>query len=120
MPRHIATASLALVLTAASFVRPLGAQETPDPSPELRDAYATLLGLDLDGTNHVRQTHALRHGVGARDLRIRDPGRERHEGLPLGLGRDDAERAPEPPIPRRHDRRGIIAPLQASEPGAEA
>lgn len=54
MPGHIATASLALVLTAASFVRPLGAQETPDPSPELRDAYATLLGLDLDGEQPVR------------------------------------------------------------------
>ncbi|MCV3738455.1 hypothetical protein OCK02_19800 [Rhizobium sp. TRM96647] len=54
MPRRIATASLALVLAAASLVRPVCAQETPDPPLELRDAYATLLGLDLDGEAPVR------------------------------------------------------------------
>lgn len=54
MPRRIAIAALALVLATASFVGPIRAQETPDPSLELRDAYATLLGLDLDGEQPVR------------------------------------------------------------------
>lgn len=54
MPRRITSASLALVLTAASSAGPLRAQETPAPSLELRDAYATLLGLDLDGEQPVR------------------------------------------------------------------
>lgn len=54
MGKHYAVVVLALGLLVAIGVLPLRAQEPASAPRELRDAFATLLGLDLNGSRAIR------------------------------------------------------------------